>query len=187
MQLFLHRSRADSRISSNTLVLMVVPMRKLLPIPLLLLSLGVHAQSIIGVPATKPTAVARDISMPAGKIFVDTTTFVQKHAGYKTPRVRISCVGSRPSPCGTSVAPSYNPEGGGFRIDCAPSHNSFDDPIVWPGQAGRTHLHLFFGATQTNALTDVNNMQNLNSSTCAGGSLNNSGYWVPPPIYHRPG
>ena len=36
---------------------------------------------------------------------------------------------------------------GAFRIPCAYSHMAFNDPIVYPGQPGRAHLHTFFGNT----------------------------------------
>jgi hypothetical protein len=36
---------------------------------------------------------------------------------------------------------------GAFRIICKPSHMAADDPIVYPDQPGRSHLHTFFGNT----------------------------------------
>jgi hypothetical protein len=44
------------------------------------------------------------------------------------------------------VAPSANGHGA-FAPACAFSHMAFDDPIVFPGQSGRSHLHTFFGNT----------------------------------------
>lgn len=55
---------------------------------------------------------------------------------------------------------------------------AFDDPVVFPGQPGASHLHTFFG----NASTDANsNTQSLGAaaSTCSGGIANRSAYWVP--------
>jgi hypothetical protein len=37
------------------------------------------------------------------------------------------------------------------RTACQFSHMAFDDPIVYPGQPGKSHLHVFFGNTGTNA------------------------------------
>lgn len=69
--------------------------------------------------------------------------------------------------------------GGAFRIVCAPSHMSNDDPIVYPNQPGAAHHHTFFGNTSTNYASDVNNMANIGNSTCKGGLMNRSAYWFP--------
>jgi len=67
---------------------------------------------------------------------------------------------------------------GAFRIGCAFSHMAFDDPIVYPGQPGRAHLHSFFGNTALNANTTAANITTTGNSTCTGGVINRSGYWV---------
>jgi hypothetical protein len=56
---------------------------------------------------------------------------------------------------------------------------SFDDPIVYPGQAGAAHLHAFFGNTATNAASTAESIRNSGNSTCLGGTINRSAYWVP--------
>lgn len=71
------------------------------------------------------------------------------------------------------------PTGGAFRVVCTPSHMSNDDPLVFPGQKGATHSHTFFGNTSTNYLTDVGNLSAIGNSTCKGGLINRSAYWVP--------
>ena len=81
-----------------------------------------------------------------------------------------------------NVAPTDEiaPAGGGaFRIVCPYSHMSFDDPIVYPGQPGRSHLHTFFGNTGTNANSTAESIRNTGNSTCRGGIANRSAYWVP--------
>jgi Domain of unknown function (DUF1996) len=80
----------------------------------------------------------------------------------------------------TTELPSGPPgTGGAFRIACAFSHMNFDDPIVFPGQIGRSHLHSFFGNTTLNANTTAANITTAGNSTCNGGTINRSGYWVP--------
>lgn len=69
--------------------------------------------------------------------------------------------------------------GGAFRIVCTPSHMSNDDPIVYPNQPGAAHHHTFFGNTSTNYASDVNNMAIIGNSTCNGGLMNRSSYWMP--------
>jgi Domain of unknown function (DUF1996) len=55
---------------------------------------------------------------------------------------------------------------------------AFDDPIVFPGQPGSSHLHTFFGNTALNASTTSATIASTGNSTCHGGTLNRSGYWV---------
>jgi hypothetical protein len=68
---------------------------------------------------------------------------------------------------------------GAFRTVCDFSHMAFDDPIVYPGQPGRSHLHAFFGNTGTDAASTATSIANTGNSTCRGGTVNRTGYWVP--------
>jgi len=68
---------------------------------------------------------------------------------------------------------------GAFRTICGFSHMAFDDPIVYPGQPGASHLHAFFGNTDTNAYSTADSIANSGNSTCVGGIANRSAYWVP--------
>jgi hypothetical protein len=68
---------------------------------------------------------------------------------------------------------------GAFREICDFSHMRFDDPLVYPGQPGRSHLHTFFGNTGTNAGSTDLSITTQGNSTCAGGLANRSAYWVP--------
>lgn len=73
-----------------------------------------------------------------------------------------------------------NPERiGTFRFDCAYSHMNFDDPIVAPARPGASHLHTFFGNTGVTAVTTTESLVSTGNSTCRGGTVNRSGYWVP--------
>ncbi len=72
------------------------------------------------------------------------------------------------------------PSGGGdFRIECKVSHMSNDDPIVYPNKKDPTHGHTFFGNTSLNYASDLKNLANVGNSTCRGGIVNRSAYWVP--------
>lgn len=66
-----------------------------------------------------------------------------------------------------------------FRTACGFSHMNFDDPIVYPGQSGASHLHAYFGNTDVDANSTASSIANSGNSTCAGGALNRTGYWVP--------
>lgn len=72
-----------------------------------------------------------------------------------------------------------------FRFLGAPSHYLKDDPIVFPGQPGVSHLHMFFGNTQADAYSEVgtgntNDLLIIGASTVQGGKgANPSSYWIP--------
>ena len=76
---------------------------------------------------------------------------------------------------------------GEFRTHCDFSHMSFDDPIVYPGQPGRSHLHTFFGNTRTSASSTALSIAETGNSTCAGGIANRTAYWVPTVIDTKDG
>lgn len=68
---------------------------------------------------------------------------------------------------------------GAFRTHCVESHISSDDPLVWPGQPGATHEHVFFGNRSVDAYTTMDRLKDGRATTCDGIALNQSGYWVP--------
>jgi hypothetical protein len=68
---------------------------------------------------------------------------------------------------------------GNFRTICSFSHVSFDDPIVYPGQPGLSHLHMFFGNTLTDANSTYQSLRTTGDGTCQGGPVNRSAYWAP--------
>jgi hypothetical protein len=68
---------------------------------------------------------------------------------------------------------------GKFRINCITSHLAYDDPILYPSQPGKAHLHQFFGNTLTNAHSTYSTLRTTGSGTCEGGPINRTGYWHP--------
>ena len=80
-----------------------------------------------------------------------------------------------------SMRESASPEeeGGQFRVTCEFSHFAYDDPLVFPGKPGASHLHMFFGNTDTNAFSTYDTLINSGSSTCNGQELNRTAYWLP--------
>jgi hypothetical protein len=100
--------------------------------------------------------------MPA----VDITKNMTSVTGYNSLRIRQT----------TEIAPLSNI--GAFRISCAISHMSNDDPIVYPNQQGAAHHHTFFGNTSVNYKSDLNTFGSVGNSTCSGGIMNRSAYWV---------
>ena len=87
--------------------------------------------------------------------------------GWNTARVQATSL---------AVSPS---DSGSFRLGCFFSHMSFNDPIVYPGQPGASHLHTFVGNTGVDANSTSATIANSGNSTCSGGTLNRTAYWFP--------
>ena len=153
-------------------------------------NLSVLAQTFsIGSGAQKAPKVNEQVGMPAGKIYVNLSTIPKARPSFKVERVMNSFTGPYSSGNQEVNVPKYFASSittGAFRVSCKFSHAAFDDPIVWPGQAGRTHLHQFFGNTLTRSSTVLDNMASSGDSTCAGGIFNRTGYWTPTLVYHCP-
>jgi hypothetical protein len=80
----------------------------------------------------------------------------------------------------TTELPAASPEDqGAFRVNCDYSHMNFDDAIVYPGQQGKSHLHTYFGNTGANFASTSESIRTTGNSTCNGGIMNRSAYWVP--------
>lgn len=100
---------------------------------------------------------------------VDTSKNMPQAAGFTTLRVRP-----------TSQQPVSSPhDNGAFRVWCTPSHMNNDDAILYPGQQGRAHHHTYFGNTSSNYASTPANLLSHMSSTCNGGTMNRSAYWIP--------
>jgi hypothetical protein len=80
-----------------------------------------------------------------------------------------------------SVPASLDPAGA-FRFTCLAGQLSKDDPIVYPGQPGKSHLHQFFGNTGTNAASTYQSLRTTGGSTCTRStdvSGQRTAYWMP--------
>jgi Domain of unknown function (DUF1996)/Domain of unknown function (DUF4124) len=80
----------------------------------------------------------------------------------------------------TSEKPTVNSDNTGqFRVVCGYSHMSNDDPIIYPNQQGAAHHHSFFGNTSADFKSNPSTLSTTGNSTCTGGIMNRSAYWVP--------
>ncbi|GAA3601734.1 hypothetical protein GCM10022223_16860 [Kineosporia mesophila] len=68
-----------------------------------------------------------------------------------------------------------NPE---FNATCTYSHSGNNDPIVFPGQTGKSHLHSFFGNESTDANSTTEDLMKFTSTTCLP-TQDHSAYWMP--------
>ncbi len=107
---------------------------------------------------------------PSTKFEINGAALMERRDG--TDELRVT--NTPPEPLGG------NGRDGAFRIGCGVSHMGFFDPIVYPGQNFKSHLHTFFGNSDQNFDTDPETLGTSNSrSTCVGGVMNRSSYWVP--------
>ena len=105
----------------------------------------------------------------------------------KIPAPVVGFVTSRIKPQRADV-PKQNTDGTGqFRVTCDYSHMNYDDPIVYPGKQGASHLHVFFGNTAVNYASTQATIETMGNSTCSGGTANRTGYWVPAVIDTKDG
>jgi hypothetical protein len=98
---------------------------------------------------------------------VDDTNAVIPGPGYDVDRVR-----------DTTDAPVAG-GGGQFRLECVVGWRARNDPIVYPGQPGRSHDHMGWGNTALDAFSTVETLLATGNSSCRGGTINKSAYWVP--------
>ncbi len=77
------------------------------------------------------------------------------------------------------LAPSSAPDPvGAFRFICNAGQLLSDDPIAFPGQPGKSHLHQFFGNLGANASSTYSSLRQSGLSSCMS-PLNRSAYWMP--------
>lgn len=76
--------------------------------------------------------------------------------------------------------PSNRPDTvGAFRFICTAGQLNYDDPILYPGQRGRSpHLHQWYGNTGGHYASTYAELRGSGESTCSN-RLNRSAYWVP--------
>jgi hypothetical protein len=66
---------------------------------------------------------------------------------------------------------------GQFVVECGYSHAAQDDPIVFPGRSGASHLHVFFGNTTVDASSTIATLRGA-PTTCEQ-QLDHAAYWAP--------
>lgn len=114
---------------------------------------------------------------------VNTALIPPPNKGHDTARVRTQ---SAAELANAGLQPAAS-DIGAFREPCDYSHMAPDDPIVYPNRPGAAHLHTFFGNTQVSASSTVDSIMDQGNSTCAGGTLNRTAYWIPSLIDIRTG
>lgn len=116
--------------------------------------------------ATKTTAASKTPAKPAapGWIPVDQAAWNAQVAAYRARK-------TDPVPAGVAGIAE-------FRADCQYSHRLADDPIVFPGLPGASHMHSFVGNKAVDADTTAGDLTKFTASTCKP-VQDHSAYWVP--------
>jgi hypothetical protein len=65
-----------------------------------------------------------------------------------------------------------------FQANCTVTHHRADDPIVYPGLPGASHMHTFMGNPTTNALTTAQSLTAATGTMCKV-PADKSAYWMP--------
>jgi hypothetical protein len=68
-----------------------------------------------------------------------------------------------------------------WNVTCTSSHWAPNDPIVFPNQPGKSHLHTFYANKTTDAATTTQSLLNSGPSTCTREfqDADKSAYWIP--------
>ena len=73
------------------------------------------------------------------------------------------------------VTPASPDSMGNFRMICGAGQLSYDDPIVFPGQPGESHLHQFYGNLGADANSTYQSLRTTGRSTCGDPTSDRSG------------
>ncbi len=74
------------------------------------------------------------------------------------------------------LSPTF-PGGPYYALGCSFSHRNNDDPIVFPGQPGKSHNHTFIGNRSVDAETTPSSL--IGGETSCESDFDSSAYWVP--------
>lgn len=77
------------------------------------------------------------------------------------------------------LVPILSSNAGVVKARCAVDRMANDDPIVFPGQPGASHLHVFYGGKNVNAFTTAESLLAARLTTCQGQPQDFAGYWNP--------
>jgi Domain of unknown function (DUF1996) len=92
----------------------------------------------------------------------------------------LAAAGLSAAPSVPSAAVQFSPNfpnGPYYAIGCAFSHRNNDDPVVFPGQPGKSHSHTYIGNRSVNAATTPAALVG-GRSTCES-EFDSSAYWMP--------
>ncbi|WP_230860069.1 DUF1996 domain-containing protein [Actinoplanes aureus] len=92
-------------------------------------------------------------------------------AAWNAQLAQFNAMVPRTVPAGTVRVPEFN-------ATCAYSHSRPDDPIIFPGLPGASHMHSFLGNDRTDANTTTGTLL-ANAGTSCRPAPDLSAYWIP--------
>lgn len=125
---------------------------------------------------TTPTTSKQSVGDSSGGTTTSTSTTVK---AVSTSTTAVQTVASTIPPVRNDASEDDNR--GEWQMMCDASHFAPDDPIVFPGVPGVSHMHEFYGNVSTDASSTLSTMQAAGKSSCGRGmdTSDLSGYWVP--------
>jgi hypothetical protein len=120
--------------------------------------------------APVPSAPAPTTPAPGGTPSGDGWVTMDQ-AKWKAQLAAFEAMKPRAVPAGNVRVPEFN-------ASCTVSHSKPDDPIVFPGMSGASHMHTFLGNNSTDANTTTMTLLANAGSSCKPGE-DRSAYWVP--------
>jgi len=131
-------------------------------------SAGSPSASATPLATATPSVSAKPSAPPVAKtpgwVPVDPAAWKAQVAAYRALKFD-------PVPAGVGNLPE-------FRADCTYSHRAPDDPIVFPGLPGASHMHSFVGNKAVDAGTVAGDLLKFTATTCKP-IQDHSAYWVP--------
>jgi hypothetical protein len=89
----------------------------------------------------------------------------------------LAAPGQSAEPVAKRAAASAFPGGPYFALACGFSHRNNDDPIVFPGESGKSHNHTYIGNRRVDATTTSASL--LGAPTTCESDADASAYWAP--------
>ena len=146
----------------------------ILPFALALATLALLSPERTGEhPASGPAAHEHAAEPAAPPVYAPTSTVAGQVPAVASGLDVAKLTGSKGLP--PSAAPDVV---GAFRFLCGPGQVNRDDPLVYPNEPGRAHLHQWFGNLRADARSTYESLRTTGDSTCMN-ALNRSAYWIP--------
>jgi hypothetical protein len=154
------------------------------------------AATVVGVAAYEPPAAAahggghhhRPTHAPSSTPPLPTTSGTAPvpsptHTPTPAPTTAVPTSSSTSAPSSSTPGPQvvFADHVAQWNVLCSADHFGMDDPIVFPGQPGMSHMHTFYGNTSTDAYSTVSSLSAASPSSCGRGmgTSDLSAYWVP--------
>ena len=155
----------------------------------LLVAVALAAQLLGSAPASAAPPVGGFDAAGRPRVDLSKIPPVDPRSKYTTERVMALAIDretGQPENPGVFLARQNRGSIGAFREACEYAGMNRDDALVFPGQPGASHLHTYFGVI-ADAHTTSDGILDAPWSSCAGGLLNRSAYWMPAMIDTKDG